>query len=83
MIAPHGILRFPFPDGTIIVKEILSNDWISIMRKVEGADPAHDDWEWIEYDTEGSVIGKDASCWDCHAQAEDTDWVFTDLEKPE
>ncbi len=83
VIAPHGILKFPFPDGTIIVKEILSNDWVSIMRKVEGADPAHDDWEWIEYDAEGSVIGKDASCWGCHAQAEDTDWVFTDLEKSE
>ena len=81
-IAPGGSLTFPFPEGTLIVKEILSSNDIAIMRKVTGVDPAHNDWQWIEYRSNGSIIGKDQACWGCHSGAKSTDYVFTALESP-
>ena len=89
-IAPNGEQQFPYPDGSIVVKEAFrpGRDFvglIAIMRKKAGVDPDHNDWEFIEYvrnasDEEFRVIAKDGVCWGCHAQVEDIDYVFTELE---
>ena len=89
-IAPNGEQQFPYPDGSIVVKEAYrpGRDYvglIAIMRKKAGVDPDHNDWEFIEYtrnapDAEFGVIAKDGVCWGCHAQVEDIDYVFTELE---
>lgn len=89
-IAPNGEQQFPYPDGSIVVKEATrpGKDFIgliAIMRKKAGVDPDHNDWEFIEYvrnasDAEFSVIAKDGVCWGCHTQVQDIDYVFTELE---
>jgi hypothetical protein len=62
--------RLHYPVGTIIVKEAArpETDFIGLvatMRKVEGADPEHGDWVFVEW-----------TCWSCHVGAQDTDWVW-------
>ena len=89
-IAPNGEQQFPYPDGSIVVKEAYRPDkdyvgLIAIMRKKAGIDPDHNDWEFIEYvrgapDAEFRVIAKDGVCWGCHARVEDIDYVFTELD---
>ena len=89
-IAPNGEQQFPYPDGSIVIKEAYrpGKDYvglIAIMRKKAGVDPDHNDWEFIEYtrnasDAEFSVIAKDGVCWGCHARVEDIDYVFTELD---
>ena len=89
-IAPDGEQQFPYPDGSIVIKEAYrpGKDYvglIAIMRKKAGVDPEHNDWEFIEYtrnapDAEFSVIAKDGVCWGCHARVEDIDYVFTELD---
>ncbi len=89
-IAPNGEQQFPYPDGSIVVKEAYrpGKDYvglIAIMRKKAGVDPDHNDWEFIEYtrnasDADFAVIAKDGVCWGCHARVEDIDYVFTELE---
>lgn len=89
-IAPDGEQQFPYPDGSIVVKEAYrpNKDYvglIAIMRKVAGSDPDHNDWKFIEYtrndpDAEFKVIAADGICWGCHARVEDIDYVFTELD---
>lgn len=89
-IAPNGEQQFPYPDGSIVVKEAVrpGKDFvglIAIMRKKAGVDPDHNDWEFIEYvrnasDADFTVIAKDGVCWGCHSRVEDIDYVFTELE---
>ena len=89
-IAPNGEQQFPYPDGSIVVKEAFrpGKDFvglIAIMRKKAGVDPDHNDWEFIEYvrnapDADFTVIAKDGVCWGCHTRVEDIDYVFTKLE---
>ena len=89
-IAPNGTQQFPYPDGSIVVKEASrpGKDYvglIAIMRKKAGADPDHNDWQFIEYvrnapDAEFRVIAQDGICWGCHAGAKDIDYVFTELD---
>ena len=89
-IAPNGEQQFPYPDGSIVVKEANrpGKDYvglIAIMRKKAGVDPDHNDWEFIEYvrnaaDAEFGVIAKDGVCWGCHTKVEDIDYVFTELD---
>ena len=89
-IAPNGEQQFPYPDGSIVVKEANrpGKDYvglIAIMRKKAGVDPDHNDWEFIEYvrnapDAEFRVIAKDGTCWGCHSRVEDIDYVFTELD---
>jgi Cytochrome P460 len=79
-----------FPAGTVLVKAARTGGEITlaaIMRKIEGVDPAHGDWEFVEYKRSGasadfatspSLTG--ATCWGCHSIATDTDWVFTTLD---
>jgi hypothetical protein len=76
-----------FPNGTIIVKEAVrpGKDFIgliAIMRKERGADPAHNDWLFVEYTRDGkgrrfSEVASGAVCYGCHVGAEETDYVFT------
>lgn len=85
-----GAQRLPYPAGTILVKAARNGGYVSlvaIMRKIQGADPAHGDWRFVEYTrqsprerftTSASLTG--ATCWDCHGIAEDADWVFTPLD---
>lgn len=79
-----------YPDGTIVVKAARDGadiTLVAIMRKIQGVDPAHGDWEFVEYKSSGDgSFATDASltdgtCWGCHAIAEETDWVFTTLER--
>jgi len=77
----------PYPGRTILVKEGRTEGFISlvaIMRKIAGSDPAHGDWEYVEYKrsspdepfrTEPRLMGQ--LCWQCHVVARETDWVFT------
>ena len=53
-LAPNGEQQFPYPDGSIVVKEAYrpGKDYvglIAIMRKKAGVDPDHNDWEFVEY----------------------------------
>ena len=90
VIAPNGKQEFPYPDGSIVVKDATrpGKDFIglvAIMRKKAGVDPDHNDWEFIEYvrnasDADFKEIARDGVCWGCHTQAEDIDYVFTELE---
>jgi Cytochrome P460 len=75
-----------FPDGTIIVKEAVrpGKDFlglIAVMRKKRGADPAHNDWRFLEFTREGrgdrfTETASGAICWTCHMGAEQTDYVW-------
>jgi Cytochrome P460 len=83
--APSG--RFPY--GTIVVKEAQrpGKDFIgliAVMRKERGADPAHNDWRFVEWTREGAderftLTARDSICWSCHAGAQQTDylWIYT------
>jgi hypothetical protein len=76
-----------FPNGTIVVKEAMrpGADFvglIAIMRKRPGADPAHNDWVFVEYtrdapDARFQEIASGSVCWSCHMGAQDLDYVFT------
>ena len=75
-----------FPTGTIIVKEGFRPGkhfvgLIATMRKLEGADPVHSDWVFVEYTRESAngafaEVARDAVCWSCHMGAATTDYVF-------
>jgi hypothetical protein len=89
-IAPGGQQQFPYPEGTIVVKESTrpGADFIgliAIMRKKQGSDPAHNDWTFVEYtrnaaDAEFSEVASGGVCTGCHSGARDTDYVWTRLE---
>lgn len=79
-----------YPDGTIVVKAARNGGAITLvatMRKIQGIDPAHGDWKFVEYKrpSPGSAFATDASltgatCWGCHAIAASTDSVFTPVD---
>jgi hypothetical protein len=81
---PNG--RFPY--GTIVVKDATRPGkefigLIAIMRKERGADPAHNDWVFVEYAREArserfGEIASGAVCWSCHMGAVQSDYVFTE-----
>ncbi|MGH3030005.1 MAG: cytochrome P460 family protein [Gaiellaceae bacterium] len=76
-----------FPNGTVVVKEATrpGADFIgliAIMRKQRGADPAHNDWVFVEYTREAAnarfgLQAEGAVCYGCHVGAQDRDYVFT------
>jgi hypothetical protein len=92
VLAPGGIRRLPFPDGTVLLKESTrpGRDFVglvSIMRKRAGTDPDHGDWEFVEYGRASAgealaEVGRGEICWTCHAFAasRQQDWVYTTLE---
>lgn len=85
----NGRPRLPFPNGTIVVKAAREGGFVhlvAIMRKIQGVDPAHADWRWVEYhrDRAGAAFATDAisrgpTCWGCHGIARATDDLFTAL----
>ena len=89
-LAPDGTPRFPYPDGTIVVKESTrpGTDFVwlvAVMRKRAGSDPRHGDWTFTEYTRDGAserfaLSARDGVCFGCHAVAIATDWVYTLLE---
>jgi hypothetical protein len=78
-----------FPNGTVIVKEAVrpGKDFlglVAVMRKERGSDPAHHDWQFVEYTRAASggrftATASDSICWNCHVGAEKTDyvWIYT------
>jgi hypothetical protein len=81
---PNG--RFPY--GTIVVKDASrpGTDFIgliAVMRKERGADPAHNDWVFVEYTRDApnerfEKIAAGSVCWTCHMGALESDYVFTE-----
>lgn len=75
------------PAGTTVVKTAVRPDadfvgLVAVMRKVAGADPLHNDWEFAEYTRQSvgepfEIIARDAVCWTCHQGAAGTDYVFS------
>ncbi len=83
---PRGV-DAQFPNGTIVVKEAMrpGADFlglIAIMRKQAGADPANNDWVFVEYareaaDARFAEIASGSVCTSCHMSARELDYVFT------
>ena len=86
--AALGNAAYPFPEGTIVVKESykdaggskgsLAN--LTIMVKRDGGyDSDNGDWEYLMASPAKAVQmqGKLGMCIDCHAAAYDSDFVFT------
>ncbi len=84
-----GKADFPYPVGTIIVKDAFMNEGsqkgslaaVTIMiKRGSGYDSTHDNWEYMmvspanEIKAQGKLMG----CTTCHEVAEDMDYVFTD-----
>ncbi len=71
------------PAGAIIVKENYMPDStlaaITIMYKVDGYDPANNDWHWTKRLADGTieVEGRGAGCIACHRTQQANDYVFT------
>ncbi len=81
------------PYGAIIVAENYAKDKttlkdITVMYRVKGADPKHNDWYWLKYLPNGTIArtpekegkkpiaGKVAACAECHSKAGGSDYVF-------
>lgn len=89
-LAPDGEQKFPYPDGSIIVKPVYRSDQdfigiFALMRKEAGSNPGANDWTFIEYsrregDAAFTVLAKGKLCEGCHSGVQDTDYVFQRLE---
>ena len=72
------------PDRGIIIKEnyneVKELQALTVMYKVQGYDPQHDDWFWGYYKADGSIIneGKIDSCISCHDLAENRPYIWND-----
>ena len=90
-IAPNGEQKFPYPDGTIVVKEATrpGKDFIglvAVMWKEAGKHPDAGDWRFEEYlrgapDEEFDLAFQGGVCTGCHSGAAATDFVFVTLEE--
>lgn len=82
---------FPFPAGTVIVKEAFENRGckpgqpgaVFVMEKrEEGFDRTASDWLWVRYNPDGTLWGEGKSggqmdfCAACHSVARVNDYVF-------
>lgn len=80
--APAGGAVQELPAGSIIVKENYMPDSTfaaaTVMTKVDGYNPDHDDWLFAKYDSEGAAeaFGRAAGCQGCHEQAENA-YIYT------
>ena len=89
-IAPNGQQQFPYPDGSIVVKDAIRPDkdfigLVAVMWKEAGSNPAFGDWRFEEYtrnapDADFGLLASGAACTGCHAGATAMDFVFTELE---
>ncbi len=72
------------PDGSIIVKENVGTSpdvteaALTVMWKVQGFDPANNDWFWANMTPEGQIVaeGKVQACAACPGGARENDYVF-------
>ena len=89
VLAPAGRQQYPYPDGSIVVKESRSDAGfirlVAIMRKKAGSNPGGNDWEYEEYirrDAESPFPNPltGAFCQGCHSDARNRDYVFTVLD---
>ena len=75
------------PDGAIIVKENYTAkgvlDATTIMYKVAGFNPEHNDWFWTKVAADGTIKkeGKVEGCQTCHGGKKDNDYVMTGVLK--
>jgi hypothetical protein len=90
-IAPGGRQRFPYPYGTVIVKSATRQNQrhalVAVMRKVRGANRAHNDWVMVEFTRSSpraryEKVASGRVCTGCHVQAKRRDYVFTRLQRP-
>ena len=71
------------PTGAIIVKENYTAegafDLITVMYKVRGYNPDHNDWFWAKVSASGQVQaeGQVVGCQACHGARKDNDYVLT------
>lgn len=71
------------PEGSIIVKENYMPDSTfaaaTVMMKVDGYNPDHQDWLFAKYQPDGTVdaFGRAQGCQACHQQADGDDYVYT------
>jgi hypothetical protein len=85
------------PYSSVLLTENYADDGktvqsITAMLRVQGTDPQHFDWYWLQYQPDGSIsrtspadgkkaiAGKVASCIDCHAKSKGGDFVFSNDE---
>lgn len=90
-IAPNGQQQFPYPEGTIVVKEATrpGKDFIglvAVMWKEAGKHPDAGDWRFEEFlrgapDAEFRLAFEGGICVGCHSGAAATDFVFVTLEE--
>lgn len=72
------------PYGSIIVKENYTPDKeldkLTVMAKVEGYNPEHNDWFWAAYSKDGKVLveGKPGGCISCHQGMNYNDYVIVE-----
>jgi hypothetical protein len=82
------------PPGSILVLEAYAADQktrtgINILYRVKGYDPKNNDWYWMKYNEDGTVVrtapaegnkpmaGRVTGCIECHRQAGGNDLVFS------
>ena len=60
-----------FRSGSVLVKEIPSQDLLAVMRKAEGATSGAG-WQWAEFRTDGRVVysisSRGGACIECHSR---------------
>ena len=90
-LVADGTQRFPYPRGTVVVKEGRSDGeviLVAIMQKVRANDAATGGWRYVEYNraSAGEPFAKvnfpESGCAGCHLNAnsrQKTDWVFFSL----
>ena len=69
-----------YPNGTILVKEVLGGYGIVAMVKRGGNfNSAHQGWEWFRLDSAGKITSRNSAniCNNCHAQVKNQDYTFT------
>ena len=77
---PDTLENVILPVGSILVKEGYSDsegqslNKITIMKKIDGYDPDHNNWFWANYNEGGELAGKhgiESSCYNCHISGND------------
>lgn len=71
------------PEDSIIVKENYmpdgTYDSMTVMYKVAGYNPEHNDWFWTKILADGTVEaeGQVEGCQSCHMARQDNDYIYT------
>lgn len=84
------------PDyGSILLQENYSKDKkrlldVTVMCRIQGCDPAHNDWFWAQYLPNGTLAregqvklaGQVPACIGCHLRADGNDFIFSNDQPP-